>query len=535
MTRAKRLLCLALALCFVLTAAGCTETQQQETAAAALSLRIALDDAPATLDPAMVTTDTEKTIVGHVFENLMKLTPEGVAPAQCKSYECVDNLDGTETYTFTLRDSAKWSDGKNVTAFDYVYSWQRLVDGAYGSPNAALLNMVSGYEEAAAGNPSALEVSAADSATLVVHLNCHCPYFLSGICTAAATCPVRSEVAVQEGWGQNRSDLLTNGPFTVAMWTGSQLLLQKNEDYYDAKRISVEALSFRCNVTADDAMAQFEAGEVDAVMDSGPVEGAALSYLPKTGVLLVNQMAGSLRRQALRQAMSLVADRNALAKLMGESCIAAQGLVSPGTSATQEGTFRQYSGSVIDNLPENYAANCQTAQQKLEAAGITADMIENLGVVSLLYEAQYEPVARALQQVWQDALGLHVTLRSASADAMRDALEQGVFTIALTELTSDRNDALGFLGRFSGGGSGNYGMYYSNAYDMLMRCAAAAKSAEARDAYLMDAERLLLESGFVIPLWSDTHYWLVRSGLTGALDNGQDTHYFTYVRAVPAT
>lgn len=531
MTRGKRAVCLALALCLALLLAGCGETR---TEPAKLALRIAMADAPATLDPAMLTTDTEKTVAGHLYENLMKLTTEGVVPAQCKSYTCEDNLDGTETYTFILRDGAAWSDGRGVSAFDFVYSWKRLADPATASPNAALLNMVAGYEEAAGGNPDALEVEAKDNATLVVHLNCHCPYFLSSICTASATCPVRSEVAVQEGWGSRRESLMTNGPFTVTLWTDSHIVLQKAADYYDAKRLGVESLSFRCGVGTDDAMAQYQAGEVDVVMNSADAEGAVRSYLPRTGVLLVNQMAGTLRSQILRQAMAGVIDRNALTQTLGGNYSPAQGLVSPDTAATQEGTFRALSGSVIDNVAENYAANCDAAKQSLADAGISPEILKNLGVVSLLYEAQYDTVAKALQETWQEQLGLQVTLRSSSADYMQDALRQGMFTIALTNLTSDRNDALGFLGRFSAGNPGNYGMYYSNAYEMLMRCAAAAQSAEARDAYLMDAERLLLDSGYVIPLWSESHSWLVKPTLMGALDNGQDTHYFLYVREAPA-
>lgn len=532
MTRGKRGLCLALALLLTLALAGCGEAPAEP--ATALALRVAMADTPATLDPAMVTTDTEKTVAGHLFENLMKLTPEGVVPAQCKSYERVDNLDGTETYTFHLREGITWSDGRGVSAFDFVYSWQRLVDSATASPNAALLNMVAGYDKAVAGEPTALEVEAADNATLVVHLNCYCPYFLSSICTAAATCPVRSEAAARESWGTRRDALLCNGPFTAALWTESHILLQRAPDYYDAKRIAVDSISFRCGVSTEDAMAQYEGGEVDVVMDSADVEGAVQSYMPRTGVLLINQMAGNLRSQILRQAMALVLDRNALAAALGENCSAAQGLVSPGTIATQEGTFRALSGSAIDNVPENYEPNCQRAVQSLEDAGITADVIKNLGVVSLLYEPVHEPAAKLLQQTWQEKLGLQVTLRSNSAESMQEALENGMFTIALTDIASDRNDALGFLGRFSGGAGGNYGMYYSNAYEMLMRCAAAAQNAEARDAYLMDAERLLLDSGYVIPLWSESHCWLVRPELVGALDNGQDTHYFQYLRQAPS-
>ena len=146
MKRRIRWTALVLAVC-LLALTGCA--QQRDT----MTLRVCLDSAPATLDPAMAATDAERTVVSHLFENLMKLSrgENGsiqAAPAVAKSYAVEDNLDGTETYTFTLRQNARWSDGKAVTAHDFVYAWQRLADPATGSPHAALLDMVAGYSQA---------------------------------------------------------------------------------------------------------------------------------------------------------------------------------------------------------------------------------------------------------------------------------------------------------------------------------------------------------------------------------------------------
>ena len=167
MKRRIRWTALVLAVC-LLALTGCA--QQRDT----MTLRVCLDSAPATLDPAMAATDAERTVVSHLFENLMKLSrgENGsiqAAPAVAKSYAVEDNLDGTETYTFTLRQNARWSDGKAVTAHDFVYAWQRLADPATGSPHAALLDMVAGYSQAREKQDgSLLQVSAPDDFTFVV-------------------------------------------------------------------------------------------------------------------------------------------------------------------------------------------------------------------------------------------------------------------------------------------------------------------------------------------------------------------------------
>lgn len=102
------------------------------------TLRVCLPELPGTLDPAMVTTDSERIVVSHLYENLMKLSSDGqggsrVEARAARKYTCTDNNDGTQTYTFTLRDM-KWSDGQKVTAADFVYAWQRLADPGHGPP-----------------------------------------------------------------------------------------------------------------------------------------------------------------------------------------------------------------------------------------------------------------------------------------------------------------------------------------------------------------------------------------------------------------
>ena len=123
MKRRIRYMALLLVLC-MLALTGCAQPRDTMT------LRVCLDAAPATLDPAMASSDAERTVVAHLFENLMKLSrgeDGGIQPvyAAAKSYTVEDNLDGTETYTFTLRQNVRWSDGQTVTAHDFVYAWQR--------------------------------------------------------------------------------------------------------------------------------------------------------------------------------------------------------------------------------------------------------------------------------------------------------------------------------------------------------------------------------------------------------------------------
>lgn len=549
MKRTKRLLSLVLALAVVLTTAGCGTVEPDR-----MTVRAALVDAPITLDPARAFTETEKTVAANLYENLMKQTLTGIAAGQAASYEYTDNMDGTETYSFTLRNDIYWSDGKKVTAHDFVYAWQRLVDPETKSPHASILNMVAGYADAVAGDPAALQVRAADDRTFVVTISGHCSYFLSVVCTAVCTMPVRADVAgtadaaddsadVQSAdaaepeplpdWSMDAATLLTNGPYAVSRMTDEGVSLTQTDKYYDAKRLGPDEINFVYAADTEAAMALYDSGDVDFVLDAGEAEGAVEASAAAVSTVLINQMATSLS-DSMRTAMSMVIDRGALAELAGESgevYRAADGLIPYGIVTSEGKSFREVNGAVIDNDAEQYDARCQAAAELLSRAGYTPTMLERMSPVTLLYEStgSNAKIAQALQSVWQDKLGIRISVRGVSPEEMMTTLRNGEFSLALTNVSGDRNTALSYLNRFSSSQQENYGQFYSNAYDILIRTAANSSSDEARDAYLADAEKMLLDSGYVIPLYNETYTWLLRDTLTGIQTDGMGVYYFQHV------
>lgn len=164
------------------------------------------------MDPAQAVTPAERTVVKHVFENLMRPSAEGAVHAVARSYTEETALDGTVTYTFQLRTDAKWSDGSAVTAGDFVYAWRRLVDPETNSPNADALAMVAGYDKAVLGDTEALQVSAPDDHTLVVVLSGSYPSFIESTCTSAVTMPVQEKaVTGHDNWSVSSLWFMGNG------------------------------------------------------------------------------------------------------------------------------------------------------------------------------------------------------------------------------------------------------------------------------------------------------------------------------------
>ena len=191
-------------------------------------------------------------------------------------------------------------------------------------------------------------------------------------------------------------------------------------------------LEFRFETDGQARADLLSGGDVDFAMNLP--EGDTSDPYPQTTLLLLNQRTGSLESESLRRALALAIDRNALTE--GQPLDPAQGIVPPGLRNTMGGDFRQGSGSLVDNEPDNYEALCQQARTLLEEAG----GVKAAGQITLLYDSTDETAARtaaAVQDAWKQKLGLIAILRGATAQELADALDQGEFMVALTTVTAD--------------------------------------------------------------------------------------------------
>ena len=228
-----------------------TESSATSTAATNgqkdIDISVCVASEPETIDPALNSSVDGAIMLCHFDEGLMKWVDDGSGKGtaktdfgQAEKSDKVVNSDGTVTYTFTLRDGLKWSDGQAVKASDFVYSWQRLVDHTTASPYNYQLDMVKGYSEIAEGTPtgkkvkddkgndvdemtyadaSTLAVSAPDDKTFVVTLSYDCPYF-NEICAFPSTYPVRKDIIEKNGdqWTFKPETYVTNGPYKMSEW-----------------------------------------------------------------------------------------------------------------------------------------------------------------------------------------------------------------------------------------------------------------------------------------------------------------------------
>ena len=163
----KKILALLLVLAMVLSLAACTG-KKEETAKT--SIAVCLASEPDTIDPALNSAVDGATLIAHLFSGLAKWAQDDsgklviVPDAATELVKGVENADGTVTYTYTLRDGLKWSDGKDVTANDFEFAWKRAASEELGADYGYMFEVVDGYNE---GN---LNVKALDAKTLQVTL-----------------------------------------------------------------------------------------------------------------------------------------------------------------------------------------------------------------------------------------------------------------------------------------------------------------------------------------------------------------------------
>lgn len=545
------------------------------------TLTVRVSGIQTTLDPARSTAAGCKTILYHLFENLLRWEDDGngwavLAPGQAESWEEEKDYAGNATYTFTLREGLTWSDGKPVTAADFVTAWRRLADPANALPHRELMEVVAGYDQVQEeGDPTLLGVSAPDERTFVVSLNGSCAYFLAELCAGAHTMPVRADLAERTGWGSNAAATVTNGAYTVSRISASLVTLERSKTYYDHKAVRPERLQFVTSKSAEEDYGSFLNGELDLI-SSLTAEGlealAAEEYWtpdPVTSVygVLLNTQQPPFDDANIRLAFRLAIDSQAVVDAVGNLTVRpAVGLIpygvadygqrpetpeepepeptlpDPNAAPTPEAPPEPYWDFRIHSLQQvtvsterDYAADCLRAQALMAQAGYAGGggfpVVEYIYVDSDMGRA----VARALQSMWRTQLGVTVTVRALSQeeyDAMLLPTEEedgessrttGAYAMAGQSFSAGYGDAFTLLSLWHSGNS--LTGYVSANYDILMDSARTAMSAEARDAFLHDAEAILLDDAPVIPVCYAGSGYLLAEGLTG-LYRGPDGVYF---------
>ena len=498
---------------------------------------------PMTMDPALNSTVDGGVMANHLFEGLMKWQDTGeeadgsdgtvdnaeLTYGQAESYDKVENEDGTVTYTFHLRDGIKWSDGKDVTAGDFEYAWKRLVDPATAADYSYMLDSVVNANEIIAGekDPSELAAKAVDDKTFEVTITTDVPYF-EEICAFPATMPVRQDIIEEKGdqWTFDPSTYISNGSYKLTEWThNSQIVMAKNENYYDYENLGPDTITFKLMDDSNAMLSGFKSGELDFIQDAPQAELPGLiasgdmkilNYLGTYYVCFQTQKA-PFDNPKVREAFTLAVDRTYIVdKVTQSGQVEAGGYVPSGISDADGGDFRAEGGDYYKPTDADYEANCEKARQLLAEAGYPNG--EGFPVVEYLYNTSdaHKAVAEALQNMWEQELGVTVTLNNQEWAAFLQTRKNGDYSIARNGWISDYNDPISFLDMWMTGGGNNDAQYANPEYDNIIKQAKATSDATERMKLLHQAEDILVGQDYVVnPLYFYTQKYMLADGIEG--------------------
>lgn len=552
----KRILPLLLTAAMVAGLAGCGSSAAKDTTAASDNnqttaesteagsttgekiLKVQVGPDPETVDPALNSAVDGGNMILHAFEGLLALDENGQLKAgQAESWETSE--DGL-TWTFHLRDGLKWSDGTDLTAKDFVYSWQRVCDPEVAAPYAeTVLSMVKGYDEAVAGDITKLDVQAPDDKTVVVNLANPCSYF-GELAAFATLSPVQQATVEANGdaWATSADTYISNGPFMMTEWVpGSHITFSKNPNYWDADSIKLDKLEFELIEDSNAAYSAYQNGEVDMIKDVPTEEIPSLQgneefhVDPIIGTYYVslNLQKEYFQDAKVRQALSLAIDRNYVANtLMQGTYTPASALVGPGWLDTDGSSFADNANGgkpYIDN--DNFDANLEEAKKLMEEAGYP----NGEGFPQIEYTTNdagyHKVVAEYLQQAWAE-LGIDLKVNIVEWASFTPMRRNGEFDVARNGWVGDYTDPSNILELFTTTNGNNDGKYTNADFDAAIEDSRATTDAAARSEDLHKAEDTLMNDAGCIPIAYYNDFWLQSSKITGAWHSSNGFWYFMY-------
>ena len=495
---------------------------------------------PETLDPALNSAvDGANTII-TIFEPLLLINENNeVVGGQAESWEASE--DGL-TWTFTMRDGLKWSDGTDLNAKDFEYSFKRMANPDTAAPYAeTCLGMIDGFDAAQAGDTDALNVKASDDGkTLTIVLSYPCSYF-DKMAAFATMSPVQQATVEANGdaWCTSAETFVSNGPYMITEWTPSErIVLTKNPNYvggWDSSKIVSSSITLLLLEDSSASYAAYNSGEAVLIKDVPTDEIPSLTKAEDGGDFYVDTILGTyyvslnLQRDAfkdakVRKALSLAIDRDYVANtIMQGTFSTADSIVGPGI-VDENGYFHDNGNAPY--ISADYEANMAEAKKLLEEAGYP----NGEGYPTIEYSTNdsgyHVPLAEYLQQAWGD-LGITLTINKMEWSSFTPARRAGEYDVARNGWVMDYNDPSNMLDLFCTSNGNNDGKYSNPEFDAAIDASRVADSAE-HFAQLHKAEDILMEDMGCLPIAYYNEYWLQSSSLKGTWHSPYGYWYLQY-------
>ncbi|WP_317618399.1 peptide ABC transporter substrate-binding protein [Paenibacillus sp. PL91] len=435
--------------------------------------RFTLASEPPSLDPALMTDAQSSIVAAGLYEGLTRLNTNG-EPEAAVAKEWKISEDG-KTYTFTLRDDVKWSNGDPVTAQDFVYSWQRTLKPETAADYAYMLYYLENAEKINAGeitDVNQLGVKALDEHTLEVKLYTPAPYFISLVSHYTYLPVHQASVEGKPEWASEANTIVSNGPFLLKEWKHEdKLILEKNPDYYNKSAVNFDKVTISLINDTNTVYNLYDTDKIDwigAQAGSVPTDRtpqlvkdgkAEIKTVASTYYYLFNTTKAPFNNVKIRKAFAMAVDRQSLidnvAKANQQPAFA---LVPPSIAGVDGKSYREMYPDT-DYFQENVEEAKKLLAEGLADSGLTA-----LPEVTLLYNTDdgHKAIAEAIVDMWRKNLGVEVKLSNQEWGTFLESRKAGQFDIARSGWGADFNHPINFTYDLIHPKSGNNDGKYNN-------------------------------------------------------------------------
>ncbi len=477
---------------------------------------------PTTLDPTLGEGVPGSNVMRDLYETLMTEDSEGnVILGQAESYTISDDKT---IYTFKIRKDAKWSNGDDVTAADFEYSFKRGVDPKVAAKYSwyfKILGIKNGADILDGKKPvDSLGVKALDSKTLEITLSKPIPYFLIGI-AHITTAPVPKKVIEKFGkkW-TNPKNIVTNGPYVLKEWVvNEKIVLVKSDKYYAKNDVKIDKVTFLPIPEQTTELNRYKAGEIDYLYElpknqyknlvkTIPNEVKVLGRVG-TYYYYLNMKKKPFDDVRVRRALSYGVNRDILSeKVLGTGEIPAYTFVPDIVSG--------YTAPIPEYQKWTQKQRDEKARELLAQAGITKS---NPLKFELLYNTseQHKRNALAISSMWKKVFkgAVIVTLKNQEWKTYLQEKKAGNYEVARAGWIGDYNEASTMLDLLTKGHSSNNSFFSNPKYDKLMNEARATTDESKRNKLYQEIDLIVAEDMPVIPLFQYSNARLVKERVGG--------------------
>ncbi|MGX1194476.1 dipeptide transport system substrate-binding protein [Metabacillus sp. SLBN-84] len=473
---------------------------------------------PTSFDPVIGFDAVSWNALNNLMEGLTRLGKDHEPEAAIA--EKWDVSEDGKTYTFHIREDAKWSNGDDLTANDFVFAWKRLLNPETGSGAAFLGYFIEGGEAYNSGTGSAddVKVKAVDEKKFEVTLISPQAYFLSVIANPAFF-PVNEKVATENPeWFAEADSFVSNGPFTLESWEhDKEFVMKKNDQYWDAKNVKLDGVHWAIVEDTNTEYQLYQTGE----LDSSDVPADLADTLFEEGKANVEEQAGDyfyrmnvtlepFQNVNIRKAFAMAVDQKQIVDFVTKNQeTAAYGFVSPGFKDPSGKDFREVSGDLV----KTDAAEAKALLEK----GMKEEGYETLPEVTLTYSTDdtHKKIAEALQQMFKENLGVDVKLANLEANVFATDQKALKFQLSRSSFLADYADPVNFLENFQTGHSMNRTGWTNAEYDQLIKDSKNESDETKRFEMLYKAEKILFDEAPIIPIHFYNQVYLQNEDVSG--------------------